>query len=692
MRLSWVSSSFFIVLVSLGAQTTAPDLGRRGVAVDKPASIDRKISSSDVPRGFGLIIGIAEYGNLAPAMNLRYPERDADLMYNVLTSKEGGNFRPEDVRELIGPKATLKNVTEALETWLPSVARENDRVVIYFAGHGFLDEERKGYLAPYDVDPKRLKETAYSMDKLGRVVGKDIKARWKMLLADACHSGAITPEVIEQVNHSLQAVPDILVLTASRKRESSFEDKDLQHGVFTYYVAKALEGNADHDGNGVVTADEFVDYVRNNVHSHVEKRGEQQTPIENQDFDPGLILAFNSKKADEVSQQTLREGSLIVACNRDDVEVFVDGKRAGVTSTSKALPILGVAPGEHEVRGVKMGYEPDSQRIVVYPGRDTPVHLRIQFLRTPKKTSVDLVNRARALWQKGSEQDEREAVKLLNKALTDDPSYSEAALFLGRAYQVLYAGDDALKYLHKAVDLDPDWIEAQTALASALMEGGNTDEAILQLRHALERQPTETLLYSHISQAFYLAGAYDKGVEAAQQAIHFNTSNAQAYLWLGNCLRQQRKFEEAKKAYFECARLMNFDASFGRKLAWASGFVMITPINWKQRATQKAVYKDQKNLTYFGLCECEEKLGDLNQAAKHCNTALQYDPQDAYSYKLLAQISVRRYNDTSQRSSLEAARGYYEKMLAINHDSDDATDAQATLKQINTVLKRLGGS
>jgi len=144
MRLSWVSSSFFVVLVSLGAQTTAPDLGRRGVAVDKPASIDRKISSSDVPRGFGLIIGIAEYGNLTPAMNLRYPERDADLMYNVLTSKEGGNFRPEDVRELIGPKATLKNVTEALETWLPSVARENDRVVIYFAGHGFLDEERVG--------------------------------------------------------------------------------------------------------------------------------------------------------------------------------------------------------------------------------------------------------------------------------------------------------------------------------------------------------------------------------------------------------------------------------------------------------------------------------------------------------------------------------------------------------------------
>ena len=66
-----------------------------------------------------------------------------------------------------------------------------------------------------------------------------------------------------------------------------------------------------------------------------------------------------------------------------------------------------------------------------------------------------------------------------------------------------------------------------------------------------------------MSQAFYLAGAYDKGVEAAQQAIHFNITNAQAYLWLGNCFRQQRKFEEAKKAYFECARLMNFDATLG---------------------------------------------------------------------------------------------------------------------------------
>ena len=100
-----------------------------------------------MPRGYALIVGIANYKNLPSKAQLEFSERDADAIYSILISPEGGNFRAENVHRLTGAQATLANVKRELETWLPSVAKEDDRVVIYFAGHGFISAGR-AYLAP----------------------------------------------------------------------------------------------------------------------------------------------------------------------------------------------------------------------------------------------------------------------------------------------------------------------------------------------------------------------------------------------------------------------------------------------------------------------------------------------------------------------------------------------------------------
>src|SRR6201995_1899398 len=97
------------------------------------------------------------------------------------------------------------------------------------------------------------------MDELGSAMGSKIHATYKILLTDACHSGAISPDDTENLNNSLEKLnPSLFSMTASRARESSFESPELEHGVFTYFVVQGMGGAADlSPRDGRVTADEL---------------------------------------------------------------------------------------------------------------------------------------------------------------------------------------------------------------------------------------------------------------------------------------------------------------------------------------------------------------------------------------------------------------------------------------------------
>ena len=278
---------------------------------------------------------------------------------------------------LTDSQATLANVLHELNSWLPSVTAPDDRVLIYFAGHGFISGG-KGYLAPYDIDLHNIAATAMPMETLGRLIGTEIKGKWKVLLTDACHSGAITPETDpKQLNQLLLDVHQSLFsLTASRDREQSFESADWGggHGIFTYYVVQGLQGAADVNGDGVVTADELAEYVHTNVR---QATGSRQNPTsERGSFDPNMLLAFNPDRAKTVTQTTLNYGTLIVQSNMDDTEFWLDGKKAGVVSKGAALRLPGLAPGAHTIKAVHLGYEPDGPREeMIYPGQETSVKI-----------------------------------------------------------------------------------------------------------------------------------------------------------------------------------------------------------------------------------------------------------------------------------------------------------------------------
>jgi tetratricopeptide (TPR) repeat protein len=671
-------------------QPAAPrDLEQRGIL--RPGAA-KKVTAQMVPKGYALIIGVTKYPKLSAENNmLQFPERDAEAMHDILIKQEGGNFPPENVHKLIGPQATLENIRRELETWLPSVARENDRVIVYFAGHGFF-ENGKGYLAPYDTDLDRLAETAYPMDRLGKVFGSSIAARWKVLLTDACHSGAIAPEMTEAVNDNLSKIgQNVLSFTASRRREVSYEDPKLGGGLFTYFTVKALEGQADRDHDGAVTADELISYVQSHVRQYAIDRARQQNPTENGDFDSNLILAFSPRVSAEAGDTVkLADGTLIIESTKENTQFILDNEPKGVVSPGKPLNLPGISAGWHTVQGVKDGYDPDGpRRILVAPGVETTVSLRIQFRKVRKGASLKYFNDGLKHYNKGSQDEIKEALALFQKALAEDPDYEEAALYIGRCYQIQFDSGNAIKFHQLAVKLQPAWVEGLISLGSILLDTGNTTDAIENLRKAASIDPWSSLAHSHMAQAYRMTGTYDKAVDEARLALKSDPANAQAYLWLGDSFRAQKQWAEARSAYREYIQLTNFDASVPEKIGFYFLGNPFTSAFSKKRATQEQVYRDQRNIGFFGLCDCEQRLGNLNRAQEFCQRALSYDPQDPYAYFKIGRINLDRFNQTSRKESLLEARTAFEKMLAINPDLEESAYARKYMQAITQTLNKL---
>jgi tetratricopeptide (TPR) repeat protein len=700
---------------SLPPQSDSKDLADRDLQIRRLPNPQSPDQSPAVPRGYALVIGVGKYERLDPEDFLKFSESDADAVYRVLISLQGGAFPPENVHKLIGPQATLFNIRRELEDWLPLVAKEPDRVVVYFAGHGFVQSGR-GYIAPYDVDPSNPATTAYPMSRLGTVLTGSVKARWKVLLTDACHSGKITAETSnEAVDAQFKELPSgFLNLTATREREKSYEDPNLStgFGVFSYFLVQGLQGNADNSPcDGVITADELVEYVRSEVRSYTRARGVYQTPSEHNDFDNNMILGANPTCAGAAPVLPASLGSLVIEANLDGVEIYVDDKLVGTLSKDKPLPLPGLATGVHIVKGVKNGYEPDTKEVMVVPGQSRSVTLRIQYRRDYKKSAIDRVDRGESLLFKSTstfnlftaykptkqtESDLKQARDLFTEALKEDPNYAKAAFDLAMVCQMLSDDSAMLEAFRRALQIEPTYVEARVQYAGSLIEQGDSDEAIRQLTEALRIEPRNDTAFSHLSRAYLDKGIWNRAIEAADQAIAVNVRNDQAYLWKADALRRLAAnldasgripvYNNSVESYQNYLGLTNFSSSTSGRLAY---YLIGFGLGSRRHADRQIVYAYQRSLAFMGLCECEDKLGSFQRAKDYCQRAIKYDPNEPFARFLLGNVYRDLFNRTKSRDDLLSARDNYTKMVQINPDLELSRNAQNYVDQINRLLPRV---
>ncbi len=681
-----------LLLLTLPAIAQQPaNTQQRDLRVEKdagPVSIPGQPPNVRIPRSYALVVGIANYRNLAAAQQLLFPERDAESIYSILISTEGGNFRAENVHKLVGAKATLAGLRHELEEWLPSVTKDDDRVLIYFAGHGFV-YGGKAYLAPYDIDLKNIAATGYPMDTLGRDMSVKIKGKWKVLLTDSCHSGAINPDAdVQLINGTLGNLnKSLFSLTASRDRERSFESKDWGggHGIFTYYVVKGLEGAADESGDGIVTADELAEYVHTNVREAT--KGQQNPTSDRGSFDSNMLLSYVPSNVKPGAPPPAKFGTLILEANMSDVEVFVDGKSVGVLAKGAPLSLPGLAPGVHTIKGVKMGYEPDGPREeTVYPGQETTVSIKILIARRHTKAALDAVDEGLKYYGKGFADNYRKAAAYFEKALEIDPTYSQAALYLARTYNALFDEEKAQEYFRKAIEIDPDYVEAHASFAGMLLDTGGYDEAIRQLNVAIGRDPSYAMSWYLLAEAYRMKEAYPQSIDASRKAIQLTPNKAESHFWLAEGLRMSSQYNQAEQEYLQYLKLSDFDSKLGGQLNYyVLGSLM--GMGKRKRAAQQDIWKDLRSLTYFGLCDCERKQSHFDQAISYCEKSLNYTSDDPYAHFALGLALAMKGQQNGIVEMLPAARQHFVTMLALNSDLAEADLARKNIANIDAFMK-----
>jgi tetratricopeptide (TPR) repeat protein len=669
-----------------------------------------------VPRGYAVVIGIAGY-RMAGVAPLQYPETDAEAIYRVLISQQGGAFPAENVHKLLGKDATLANIRREIEEWLPTVAQAEDRVVVYFSGHGVVAAGR-GYLAPWDVDPQRIEDTAYPMQTLGNTLANHVKARWKALFADACHSGRINSETTdENIAEQLNSVASqYLSFTATLGRQKSYEDPALNggFGLFSYFLMEALKGNADNNPcDGVVTADELVEYVRAEVMKYARSRGTQQTPHANSDYEPAMPMGWSMKCGIPNSEPSL-SGSLVVESEADGVEIFVDDDLMGHAARSVPLTVPGLAQGAHVVKAAKPGYRPEIQNVAVLPGRATTVTVHLRFRITVKHeaemldmeglklygnrhSSVNpLAQFAAAHTQK--EQDLRRARQFFIQAIQADGGYAAGHYDLGRVDQALGDRDRAREAFLDAIQLDPTFVAPRLEYADSSIATGDPDEAIRQLVEAARFEPNNDRIHSLLSGAYWEKSSWKDCSAEARQALVLNPQNYDADFRLADCLREiavvtpseaqkSALFLEARTNYQAFVNLTNFSTS---RLGWI-GFHVFVGVRYHSDRTES--YKEWREAAFLGLCICEKNLGNLLRAREDCSRAVAYAPGDAMAYFFLGNVHRDLFNWTKSCDSAKSARSSYRKVIALNPRLDEARNAANYLDQLDGLrdaLRRRG--
>ncbi|OJJ22193.1 hypothetical protein BKI52_09140 [marine bacterium AO1-C] len=267
-------------------------------------------------------LGVSKYKN--KSYNLNYARKDAEdivkaFRANADNQAKNTRFGKVIVHELHDKALTLSKLKALKQKLLKT--KVDDHVIVFYAGHGLLDENLDYYLGTYKVNFENPREGGLAYEDLESIID-GIPARQKLLLVDACHSGEVDKGDYKEVQAQLDApskqpgekqkikfrgfptsntntqqakvglqnsyelmktlFTDLrkstgsTVLSSAGGGEFALESEEWNNGVFTYSLLDGLKNRkADLNQDGKIMLSELQIYLNKRV---IELTKGQQTP------------------------------------------------------------------------------------------------------------------------------------------------------------------------------------------------------------------------------------------------------------------------------------------------------------------------------------------------------------------------------------------------------------------------------
>jgi len=219
---------------------------------------------------YALIVGIDHYTDATHFIPLAFAQADASALYELLIDPERGGWVPENVVYLAGEAVTRDEIESQLRELCLVQAQEDALVLLYFAGHAFLDPATQdGYLALYPTSADRPATGLHLATLIDHYL-YDSRAAQILTLLDIHHAGTGWQLVhnAPQPDAALfgESLPDLfrgkgrVILTSGRASKVSSAGLEHGHGIFMAHLLDALDGEAANPRTGRITLGTLYDY------------------------------------------------------------------------------------------------------------------------------------------------------------------------------------------------------------------------------------------------------------------------------------------------------------------------------------------------------------------------------------------------------------------------------------------------